>query len=100
MELVSAMIQGRNTLMSWYNWERDAIISHGTSKFLQERLFHMSDPFHMLICDNCGTNPTNGSYCNTCNSNKIYPVNIPYASKLFMFQLSAMCIKTKYSVKM
>lgn len=34
--------------------ERDCIISHGTSKFLKERLMDISDKYIIYICKNCG----------------------------------------------
>lgn len=34
--------------------ERDCILSHGISKFLQERLFKVSDLFRIHVCSACG----------------------------------------------
>lgn len=77
--------------------ERDCIISQGASKFLHERLFSMSDPFQVVICNGCGMMCSSPKFCNICNDDDVDPVNLPYASKLLLMQLGAMAIKTPMS---
>ena len=73
--------------------ERDCMISHGVSKFLNERLFTMSDPYKIPICPNCGQIPTGNGECRTCKRDDMRLVNIPYACKLLFQEIMAMGIK-------
>ena len=68
--------------------ERDALLSHGLSRFLRERLYLMSDPFTIAVCSNCGIilhNP-HDEPCTICLKKNISIMCIPYAAKL-LFQL-------------
>ena len=73
--------------------ERDCMIAHGTARFLQERLFDVSDPFQICVCDKCGIMTTSVTECQICKSVRVTRVNFPYASKLLTQELSAMCVK-------
>lgn len=75
--------------------ERDAIIVHGTSRFLKERLFDMSDPYNVVICSKCGMVTPSQVDCKGCSDDKVIRVNIPYAAKLLFQELNAMGIKTE-----
>lgn len=87
--------------------ERDALISHGLSLFLKERLVDCSDIYESYVCDICGlfakrivlvnsdSNPSaNDKYeCVNCrNTTKISKIIVPYAFKLLCNELMAMCI--------
>jgi DNA-directed RNA polymerase II subunit RPB2 len=73
--------------------ERDAMISHGNSRFLLERLFDMSDPFRIPICSQCGAMPSSNSYCAVCEGTDVVTVPMPYACKLLFQELNAMGIR-------
>jgi DNA-directed RNA polymerase beta subunit len=73
--------------------ERDAMISHGNSRFLLERLFDMSDPFRIPICSQCGAMPSSNSYCSVCEGTDVVTVPMPYACKLLFQELNAMGIR-------
>lgn len=87
--------------------ERDALLAHGLAKFLKEKLLDDSDPFTTWVCDKCGLfaqrfdrkeNKSIASdddvyWCSSCKNNTdISKVKIPYAFKLFLHELMAMCI--------
>ena len=78
--------------------ERDCIISHGSAKFLRERLYEESDPYVTTICQDCGNFSTTPAYCKACDTDNIVKVNIPYVSKLVTQELNAMCIKCDIKV--
>ncbi len=78
--------------------ERDALISHGTSAFIRERLYSMSDAYEVIVCNNCGMFASNLEYCKNCNDSLVR-VQIPYGSKLLFQELNAMNIKTVFKVK-
>ena len=80
-------------------WERDAMIAHGVSRFLKERLFEKSDPYQVYICDLCGNIASTQTECKVCDTNKISKANLPYASKLLLMELNACGIKTSITVK-
>ena len=85
--------------------ERDCMLSHGASNFLQERLMKVSDKFVCYICNKCGmvsvAIPSNHEYeCNKCNNyldfSKIY---IPYSCKLLFQELQSMSIVPRFKIK-
>ena len=81
--------------------ERDAVCAHGIAEFTKERLVECSDGFRCWICRKCGlvaiANPEESIWvCRGCeNSTEFSPVQIPYASKLFIQELETMCISSR-----
>lgn len=73
--------------------ERDALIAHGTSNFLRERLYTMSDPYEIRVCKDCGTTLSKTHQCRNCDSENIHTVQIPYATRLLITELEAMSVK-------
>jgi len=76
--------------------ERDCLIYHGGSQVLKDRLFTCSDPFRMPICKRCGIMTATNIECQACKSDDITKVNFPFASKLLVTELGAMCIKMTF----
>ena len=78
--------------------ERDCMIAHGTSSFLQERMMTVSDNYNVFICNTCGltgvfNNDKNIYECKKCNNYKDFKrVNIPYSCKLLFQELQSMAI--------
>jgi len=79
--------------------ERDAMIGHGVSRFLKDRLFESSDPYQINVCEKCGNFASKSNECKACNSDEVAVVPIPYASKLLMQELMSMGIKIKIGLK-
>lgn len=86
--------------------ERDCMIAHGASSFLKERLFDVSDPFRVHVCDICGLMTViaklkkNIFECKNCNNkNKISQIHLPYAAKLLFQELWSMNIAARLYTK-
>ena len=71
----------------------NCMISHGVSRFLNERLFDMSDKFSVPICIHCGIMPHSETECMMCKKTDVRRVALPYACKLLFQQLMTMGIK-------
>lgn len=74
--------------------ERDAIISHGASAFLQERLCLVSDAYQAVYCSNCGSiaianHASDKFVCRSCDDDARFGTcTIPYAYKLLTHMLA------------
>ena len=78
--------------------EKDAIVAHGMSQFLKERLMETSDISKAYVCDECGMFAAkvidkDFYRCKGChNSTRISAVVIPYACKLLFQELTSVNI--------
>jgi DNA-directed RNA polymerase II subunit RPB2 len=85
--------------------ERDALISHGASNVIQDRLCLASDVNKEVFCINCGriaiSNYIDKKYkCKTCGDKGIFGTSeIPRAFKLLMDILAGMGIELKLGFK-
>ncbi|XP_067841222.1 DNA-directed RNA polymerase I subunit RPA2 [Heptranchias perlo] len=95
--------------------ERDALLAHGTSFLLQDRLFNCSDRSVAHVCINCGSllspvlekPPPSWSatrhrkhYCTVCRqSDTVEIVSVPYVFRYFVAELAAMNINVRLNVR-
>ncbi|XP_060104185.1 DNA-directed RNA polymerase I subunit RPA2 [Heteronotia binoei] len=93
--------------------ERDALLAHGTSFLLHDRLFHCSDRSVAHVCVRCGSllspllkPPPAGSstcirkyICTICErSDTIETIAIPYVFRCFVAEMAAINVKVKLHV--
>lgn len=82
--------------------ERDCMISHGASRFTQDRIYYASDKFKVPICKKCGlisiyNDEKHKHLCPTCENRTDFSiVNMPYACKLLTQELISMNIAPRY----
>ena len=92
--------------------ERDAMISHGCSLFLKERLVDTSDIYTCYVCNKCGLIASKQMnkdiyVCHSCNKlpenqgETVYAnkIQIPYAFKLLVNELMAINILPRIKVR-
>jgi DNA-directed RNA polymerase II subunit RPB2 len=78
--------------------EKDAMVAHGMSQFLKERMMETSDISKAYVCDECGmfaSKVIDKDYyrCKGChNSTRISAVVIPHAAKLLFQELTSVNI--------
>jgi len=78
--------------------EKDAMVAHGMSQFIKERMMETSDITKVYVCDECGmfaSKVIDKEYykCKGCqNTSRISAVVIPYACKLLFQELTSVNI--------
>lgn len=80
----------------------NCMISHGVSKFLNERLFDLSDKFEIPVCKKCGFMVNRMDECSLCqesNYDQVRMLPLPYACKLLFQELTAMGIKIAFNLE-
>jgi len=85
--------------------ERDALISHGASAFLRERLCLVSDAYETVFCSTCGTmaisNVIEEKYiCRNCDERAVFGTCvIPYGFKLLTQLLAGANFQTRFKMR-
>lgn len=96
--------RARNGGLRFGEMERDAIVAHGASCFLKERMIDVSDNYRVFVCKKCGlfcvANPERNIYkCSTCkNLVDIVQSRIPYSMKLLLQELMTMGIAPRMTL--
>ncbi len=84
--------------------ERDCLIGHGASMTIKERLLEESDLTLQYVCETCGhiAMKTRKGFlkCLICGDDAvIHPVEMSYAFKLLLEELSSLVIEPKLKLK-
>jgi DNA-directed RNA polymerase beta subunit len=78
--------------------EKDAMVSHGASRFTRGRMYDASDKYSVFVCKKCGliasyNNEMHIHHCKVCDNRVDFSyVEIPYACKLLFQELNTMNI--------
>jgi DNA-directed RNA polymerase II subunit RPB2 len=78
--------------------ERDAMVSHGASRFTKGRMYDASDKFEVFVCKKCGmiasyNDELHIHLCKMCNNRTDFSyAQIPYSCKLLFQELITMNI--------
>jgi DNA-directed RNA polymerase II subunit RPB2 len=76
--------------------EKDAMVSHGASRFTRGRLYDASDKYSVNVCKKCGlvaayNDALHIHQCRTCDNRTDFAyVEIPYSCKLLFQELTTM----------
>lgn len=96
--------------------ERDALLSHGTSFLLQDRLTHCSDESETYVCRNCGSivspilqpskkQGTRLARCADCSDPdvvvdpNVVTIKVPYVFRYLVAELLSMNVKVNLAIK-
>jgi hypothetical protein len=79
--------------------ERDCMISQGISVAVTESLYTTSDVYTVNICEICGNIISLPTECRVCRKSKIATVNLPYATKLLIQELTSLNVGLSIQVK-
>ena len=84
--------------------ERDALVGHGASLLLKERLLDQSDKAEVWVCKHCGDIGyydyiKNRPVCQICGGNELETIEISYAFKLLFDEVKSLHIMPKIRLK-
>ena len=104
LSMVGEEVQGTSLYLFTLEMEKDCIVSHGASAFLQERLLEQSDAFIAHVCNKCGLFAIydfekNEGYCKGCDTTEVSEIKVPYACKLLFQELQSMNVVLKMKLE-
>jgi DNA-directed RNA polymerase II subunit RPB2 len=82
--------------------EKDAMVSHGASRFTRERVYDVSDKYSVHVCKKCGlitsyNDKMHIHHCRNCDNRSDFSyVEIPYACKLLFQELNTMNVVPRF----
>ena len=84
--------------------ERDALVAHGASLLIKERMLDQSDKAEVWVCRICGDVGyydyiKNVPVCQTCSGNDLEMVEISYAFKLLFDEIKSLHILPRIRFK-
>lgn len=95
--LVRQPTEGRskNSGLRMGDMETAALVAHGTTDLLLERMIQASDAYQMTVCRRCGVHVPVDT-CRTCGlSDRVDRIELPYALKLLFQELQAVGIDAR-----
>ncbi len=96
--------KARQGALRFGEMERDALIGHGASLLLKERMLDQSDKTTVLICKTCGGMGYHDflkrvDVCPLCGNGTLIPVEISYAFKVLLDEIRSMHIMPTVKLK-
>ncbi len=96
--------KARQGALRFGEMERDALIGHGASLLLKERMLDQSDKTTVLICKACGEigyydHVKRANVCPLDGNSQLVPVDISYAFKVLLDEIKSMHIMPRIRMK-
>ncbi len=96
--------KARQGALRFGEMERDALIGHGASLLLKERMLDQSDKTTVLICKECGEigyydHVKRMNICPIDGNSQLMPVDISYAFKVLLDEIKSMHIMPSIKLK-
>jgi DNA-directed RNA polymerase subunit B len=84
--------------------ERDALVGHGASLLIKERMLDQSDKVDIWVCKSCGDVGyfdfiKNTPMCSSCGGHSMEKIEMSYAFKLLLFEIKALHILARIRLK-